>query len=142
MKTNCLKKMPWVNKPERKPKSTYHNNTNMRELRRKAYNDTKWRKVRQTYLQNHPVCEQCLKEGKVYAGTLEDPLQVHHKQSPFTTGAINYELLLDSNNLETLCSYHHSLHHQEEKGYQDPAKIIAILDELLLKDNWEEDDDK
>lgn len=132
--------MPTINKPPKKPKSTYHNETPSRELRKKAYNDTRWRKVRQTYIQNNPLCEECLKEGKVYAGTLEDPLQVHHIKSPFIDGTINYELLLDSNNLETICSYHHSLHHQEEKGYQDPKKIIAILDELLLNDNWDDDD--
>ena len=132
--------MPTINKPPRKPKSTFHNDNPSRELRKKAYGDPRWRKVRQTYIQAHPLCEQCLKEGKVYAGTLEDPLQVHHKQSPFKGNTINYDLLLDDNNLETLCSYHHSLHHKEEQGYQDPKKIIAILDELLLKDDWGEDE--
>ena len=129
---------PWINKPQRKPKSTYHNETAKRELRIKAYNDTRWKKVRQTYLQNHPLCEECLKEGKVYAGTLEDPLQVHHKKSPFQNGTINYELLLDDHNLETICSYHHGLEHT---GAHSPEQIIAILDELLLKDNWDEDED-
>lgn len=132
---------PWINKPQRKPKSTFHNDNPSRELRKKAYNDTRWRKVRQTHLQNHPLCEKCLQEGKVYAGTLEDPLQVHHKKSFIVNGAINYDLLLDDHNLETICSYHHGLEHQEEKGYQDPAKIIAILDELLLEDNWDENED-
>lgn len=134
--------MPTIAKEPRKPKSTFHNDTARRELRKKAYNDSRWRKVRQTHLQNHPLCERCLSEGKVYAGTLDDPLQVHHKKTPFVNGAINYELLLDDKNLETMCSYHHALHHQEERGYQDPSKIIAILDELLLEDNWDEDEDR
>lgn len=133
--------MPTINKPPRKPKSTFHNETARRELRKKAYNDSRWRKVRQTYLQTHPLCEECLREGKVYAGTLDDPLQVHHKKSPFQNGTINYDLLLDDHNLETICSRHHALKHQEEKGYQDPQKIIAILDELLLKDDWGDDED-
>ena len=129
--------MPTINKLPRKPKSTYHNDTDNRELRKKAYNDSRWRKVRQTYIQNHPLCEECLKEGKVYAGTLEDPLQVHHKKSPFANGTINYELLLDDRNLETICSYHHGLEHTSSNS---PAKIIAILDELLIEDNWDDDD--
>lgn len=132
--------MPTINKLPRKPKSTFHNDTAMRELRQKAYGDSRWRKVRQAFLMAHPLCEDCLREGKVYAGTLDDPLQVHHKRSPFQNGTINYELLLDNNNLETICSRHHALRHQEEKGYQDPQKIIAILDELLLEDNWDEDE--
>lgn len=133
--------MATINKPPRKPKSTFHNDNPSRELRKKAYNDTRWKKVRHTFLLSHPLCEDCLKEGKVYAGTLEDPLQVHHKKSPFATGTINYELLLDDKNLETICSRHHALRHQEEKGYQDPQKIIAILDELLLNDDWGDDED-
>ena len=133
--------MATINKPPRKPKSTFHNDNPSRELRKKAYGDTRWRKVRQNHIQKHPLCEQCLKEGKVYAGTLEDPLQVHHIKSPFTNGTINYELLLDDKNLETICSYHHGLEHQEAKGYQDPQKIIAILDELLLNDDWGDDED-
>lgn len=131
--------MPWINKTPKKPKSTTHKETDMRALRKIAYNNTHWRKVRQTYIQNHPVCEECLKEGKVYAGTADDPLQVHHKISPFAKGVIDYDLLLDDNNLETICSYHHGLEHQEQKGYQSPEKIIAILDDLLINDNWEED---
>ena len=130
---------PTINKLPKKPRSTYHSNTEDRELRKKAYNDSRWKKVRQTHIQNHPLCEQCLKEGRVYAGTLEDPLQVHHLTSPFKGGTINYDLLLDSNNLETICSHHHALLHQEEKGYKDPKQIIAILDELLLDDDWDED---
>lgn len=129
--------MPTINKLPRKPKSTYHNDTDNRELRKKAYNDSRWRKVRQTYIQNHPLCEECLKEGKVYAGTLEDPLQVHHKRTPFANGTINYELLLDDRNLETICSYHHGLEHTSSNS---PEKIIAILDELLIEDNWDDDD--
>lgn len=129
--------MPTINKLPRKPKSTYHNDTDNRELRKKAYNDSRWRKVRQTYIQNHPLCEECLKEGKVYAGTLEDPLQVHHKRSPFANGTINYELLLDDRNLETICSHHHGLEHTSSNS---PEKIIAILDELLIEDNWDDDD--
>ena len=130
--------MPTINRTPRKPKSTFHNDTVRREIRKKAYNDSRWKKVRQTYLQSHPLCEECLKEGKVYAGTLEDPLQVHHKKHFIVNGKIDYDLFLDDHNLETICSYHHGLEHT---GAHSPEQIIAILDELLLKDNWDEDED-
>ena len=138
MMMKCLMTMPTINRLPRKPKSTAHNNTDNRELRAKAYNNTAWRKVRQTYLQNHPLCEECLKEGKVNAGTLEEPLHVHHKRSPFANGTINYDLLLDDTNLETICSYHHGLEHSDTPS---PETIIAILDDLLLNDDWGDDHD-
>lgn len=129
--------MPTINKPPRKPKSTFHSETEMRELRRMAYNTTEWKKIRQTYLQKHPICEECLKEGRVNAGTIESPLNVHHRKSPFINGTINYDLLYDDNNLETICAYHHGLEHTHATS---PEQMIAILDELLLKDNWDDDD--
>lgn len=134
--------MPWINKTPKKPKSTTHKETDMRALRKIAYNNTQWRKVRQTYIQNHPVCEECLKKGIVNAGTMENPLSVHHIRSPFAKGVIDYDLLLDDHNLETVCQQCHADIHNEEHGYQSPEKIIAILDDLLLNDNWDEDDDK
>lgn len=132
--------MPRINKPQRKPKTTYHGNTDMRELRKRAYATTRWKNLRTIYLKQHPVCEECLMEGKVNAGSLEDPLQVHHKKSPFRGGVIDYDLLYDVNNLETVCSQCHARIHNEERGHQSPEKIIAILDELLLDDNWDDDD--
>ena len=132
--------MPKINKPARKPKTNTHYQTDMRELRKRAYNTTKWRNLRTTYLMEHPVCEECLKKGIVNAGSVENPLQVHHINSPFKGGVINYDLLLDSRNLETVCSQCHAEIHNEERGYKSPEKIIAILDELLLEDNWDDDD--
>ena len=119
--------MPTIAKIERKPKSTVHNTTETRELRAKAYRSTKWQKTRLASLKLHPICEQCLAEGKVNGSDL----QVHHKKSPFSGGEINYELLYDINNLETICSYHHGLEHQKEKGYQDPKKVLELLDAIF-----------
>lgn len=55
--------MPTINKIERKPKPSERKDTDMRELRRKAYNNTQWRKMRDTYMHEHPICEECLKKG-------------------------------------------------------------------------------
>lgn len=134
--------MAWINKPERKPKAPRINNPDdeNRALRAKAYNSKIWRKVRIVYLQQHPICEKCLEKGIVNAGSVEQPLSIHHKKSPFQDGKINWELLGDMDNLMTLCPQCHQEEHNLKK-YGDsasPEKIIEILDELL-NGNLEED---
>ena len=133
--------MAKINKPERKPKTTAHSDTEMRQLRTKAYQSTAWQKMRKAYITAHPICEDCLKEGVVYAGGDEKKgtLSVHHLRSPFKDGKINWEMLLDDNNLATLCTYHHGLRHAEEKG-ATPEKMIEILDALLPDDDFEDED--
>ena len=124
--------MPTINRIPRKKKSNQRDeNAEERVLRQKLYNTTKWRKLRQYHLQREPLCQECLREGKVYAGSPEDPLQVHHKKSPFRNGGINWELALDDSNLETICGYHHAMEHQKMKGYKDPKEVLDALDELF-----------
>ena len=117
--------MPTINLLPKKKRSTEHKETDMRILRQKAYNNTAWRKLRETYYHNHPLCEECLKKGKVVPG--ED---IHHKISPFQNGEINYNLLLDENNLETLCRECHG----KEHGYGNkptPEQVLNALEELM-----------
>lgn len=97
--------------------------TDQRKLRAKAYNNTAWRALRNTYLKEHPLCANCLSKGIVTAG--ED---IHHKNSPFKTGEINYTLLLDYNNLETLCKKCHSEEHTKTIKTED---VINNLEKLL-----------
>ena len=73
-----------------------------RELRKELYNTTLWRKARLFHLKSEPLCQECLREGTVYAGTGGNSLQVHHIKSPFQNGKINWDLALDQNNLETI----------------------------------------
>lgn len=132
--------MPVINRPPKRQATTERNeNTEERLLRKQLYNTTKWRKARLYHIKTQPLCQECLKEGKVYGGTLEDPIQVHHIVSPFKNGKINWELALDDSNLMTICSYHHGLHHAAEKGWEDPKKVLAVLEELFKE---VEDDDK
>lgn len=123
--------MPQINLPPKKEKSNNHNETPQRNVRMEAYNRQIWRNLRKQHLMAHPLCQKCYEEGRVYAGTQEDPLQVHHIKSPFYTGGWNEELFLDPNNLETICSKHHSLEHHKQNGYEDPKDTISKLDELL-----------
>lgn len=98
----------------------------MRKLRQKAYQNRHWRKLRDTYLKEHPICEECLKHGKVTPA--ED---VHHIKSPFRGGEINYNMLLDYHNLESVCKDCHGEIHAAQQGHQSPEKILQALDELF-----------
>lgn len=117
--------MPTINLPPKKPKKE-RRVTDIKKLRSVAYNSSAWRKLRLTYLKEHPLCEECLKKGKVTPAS-----SVHHIKSPFKGGEINWDLLLDYNNLESVDHECHALLHQEESGYKSPEKTIKELDELL-----------
>ena len=119
--------MPRINKLERKKKSQApRKETDMRKLRQKAYQNRHWRKLRDTYLKEHPICEECLKHGKVTPA--ED---VHHIKSPFRGGEINYNMLLDYHNLESVCKDCHGEIHAAQQRHQSPEKILQALDELF-----------
>lgn len=116
--------MPTIYKPPKAQKSTVHNDTDMRALRRKAYNNTAWRKLRDAYLVRHPLCERCRENGKITAAT-----DIHHKRSPFQNGELNYGLLMDENNLMALCKEcHGNIHGKKEKTDRE---IIDELDRLM-----------
>lgn len=109
-----------------KKKSTNHSETESRKLRREAYNNTAWRKLRDNFIALHPLCEDCLSKGIV-----KPAHDIHHLRSPFVGGEINYALLLDENNLVSLCQECHALRHQQERGYKDPQVILDALEELF-----------
>lgn len=98
----------------------------MRKLRQKAYQNTTWRKLRDTYMKSHPICEECLKTGKVTAAT-----DIHHIKSPFRNGEVNYGLLLDDKNLMSLCAECHGKIHAAQQGHISPEDVIRQLDELF-----------
>lgn len=125
---------PTVNKLERKKKTYERKETDMRKLRQAAYQNTQWRKLRDTYIHEHPICEECLKKGKVTPAT-----DVHHKISPFKGGEINYATLLDYDNLMALCRECHGEIHASQQGHVSPEKIIEQLDRLFDESIPDED---
>lgn len=121
--------MPTLNLQKKTKKETNQRNENTasREMRRKAYNNTEWRKLRDTYIKEHPLCEDCLNEGKVVPA--ED---IHHIRSPFQNGECNKALLLDYNNLMALCKQCHNKRHNPNQApkIQDVLRQLAdLLDE-------------
>ena len=130
--------MPTLNITKKTKKETnQRNQTASREVRMKAYNNTEWRRLRETYIREHALCEICLSKGKVVPA--ED---VHHKQSPFQNGEVNNNLLLDYNNLQALCKEcHGNIHaHKDKPTIQDVLRQLAdLLDENKTDKDLEDD---
>ena len=130
--------MPVINKPQRKKIYSERKETDMRKLRKEAYQNTTWRKLRNTYLKQHPICEKCLEKGKITPAT-----SVHHVRSPFSNGDVNFNLLLDANNLMSVCHLCHAEIHNRERGIKTVQQTLEDLDNLLYnnnEDNMKKDD--
>ena len=126
--------MPTINLPQKKQKSTAHKDTDNRLVRKKAYADTRWQKTRDMYIHQHPLCEECLKHNRIYAGGGDrGAIHVHHIKSPFFNGKVDWDKMLDDKNLETVCAKCHAEIHGKEKTN---SEIIEMLDWILggLKD--------
>ena len=108
--------MPFINRKHKiKEKPTpyiHHNNVSAQ-----YYNTSQWHKLRDYYIKNHPFCERCAENGKV---TLAQ--QVHHKIE-FMNGFTDedrWRLLLDEDNLQSLCTKCHTdIHNQRNKKKKD-----------------------
>lgn len=75
----------------------------------KYYQNRQWKHLRDWYILNHPICEDCMFEGRSVPAD-----EVHHI-IPYSRGATEQEkmsLLLDPDNLCSLCSFHHALRHK------------------------------
>ena len=129
--------MPQIQKIERKKKTYERKETDMRKLRQQAYQNKHWRKLRDTYMHSHPICEECLKQGKVTPA--ED---IHHIKSPFHHGEINYSPLLDPENLMALCKDCHGNIHASQQGHISPEEVLKQLDDLFNEEIKDEDLEK
>lgn len=106
--------MPTINK---KPVQVLPQTMDKNRERHKYYNSARWRNLRRIYMQQHPLCEECLENHIVNGGTPENPLQVHHINSPFDANLTEMERwmrLLDWNNLKTLCATCHTMEHNKK----------------------------
>lgn len=63
-----------------------------------------WKRIRDRYISLHPLCEECLKEGRSTLAT-----EVHHR-IPLGDGGTNEE-----KNLEAVCKACHSRIHAKDK---------------------------
>lgn len=85
----------------------------------KLYNTSNWRKLRLSWLQTHPLCQDCLdefteNEDGSFGIKITPATEVHHVK-PILTASSELEmkeLAFDPNNLRSLCDYHHHLIHK------------------------------
>ena len=82
----------------------------------KLLNSPRWKNIRRAYLQQHPLCERCEREGFVRSA-----VDVHHKR-PVESAKTEQEMErlaynLDGNNLEALCIPCHIKTHQEMHSF-------------------------
>lgn len=129
--------MPTLKKNTPTKKSTNRQPTDMRRLRQKAYQSSEWKKLRDIYMKEHPVCEECLAKGKITPA-----VDIHHKESPFKNNEVNKSLLLDYNNLQALCKECHGDIHNRQQGrptIQDVLRQLAdLLDENIPDEYFDE----
>lgn len=95
--------------PTIRPKD-YKKKTRKENISQKYYNKTAWKVLRNSFIHDHPLCQLCLQEGKVTPAE-----HVHHKV-PFLTGTTEgdrLKLLLDQDNLMSLCRKCHILVHKK-----------------------------
>ena len=106
--------MPTIYKP--KKKKVTNNQAfyqQRRKERQKIYNTTTWQKLRLSYMQQHPLCEECLKKG-----IIKSAKDIHHKVSFMTVDdkAERERLAFDSDNLMALCrECHNAIHNPKKK---------------------------
>lgn len=81
----------------------------------KLYNSQHWKNLRNWYWRHHPLCEDCMLAGRTTPGE-----EVHHLV-PISTGKTleeKYALLLDEDNLRTLCKECHlKIHGKKDRNY-------------------------
>lgn len=102
--------MPTLNRP--KKKRIYVKNDNNSEIAN-IYNSKQWKDLRNLYLLEHPLCEKCLKEGKV-----SETKEIHHirKISSGRNEEEMKEIAYDYGNLMALCKEcHHKIHNNKFK---------------------------
>ena len=115
--------MPTLRQPSKRKKKRDSTFRTRKRIRQKIYNNKLWRELRQQYIQEHPLCEQCLREGRVTPA--ED---VHHVVSFMTEyhndQQLNDDMLklaFDYDNLMSLCRECHLKAH----GVRDKRKYMT-----------------
>lgn len=105
--------MPVINKTKIKEKRIEYKSES-REHSSGFYNTGAWRRLRDTYLKLHPLCEICCEHEKV------TPAEHVHHRIPFDRGETEqekWELFLSEKNLMSLCPACHMALHLKDRQY-------------------------
>jgi 5-methylcytosine-specific restriction protein A len=69
--------------------------------------DRRWRKARENYLREHPLCVACKAEGKIVSATVVDHIKPHRGDQL---------LMWDQSNWQPLCARHHAIKTARDDG--------------------------
>lgn len=102
--------MPSIFKP--KKISNYERHGKALNIYKNVYNTSQWRKLREAYIMEHPLCERCLEENKISPAT-----EVHHVVpiSKAQSELQMKELGFNPTNLQALCEKCHDKVHNNLK---------------------------
>lgn len=104
--------MPTIARMKRKTNYKKNLSTKSSDIT-KIYNSQNWKKLRNAYLIEHPLCEKCLEDG-----IIKPTKEIHHIK-PISSGENELrmkELALDPSNLMALCEEcHHEIHNKTRK---------------------------
>lgn len=117
--------MPQINRKQLTQKRVKYKNET-REKNGEFYGSVAWRRLRDTYISLHPLCECCLSHE-----VITPAVEVHHKK-PFMRGDTEEEqwrLFLDERNLMALCKQCHIGLHLKDRDYN-----LNSLDNLTQKE--------
>lgn len=79
------------------------------------YNSSRWKAARKFFLQKHPVCEECMKEGSVAPATIVDHIEPHEG---------NLTLFWDETNWQALCKHHHDTKTAKKDGRWGKKNVV------------------
>lgn len=122
MRHNLIREKEEYKKKKEEERAIIHNARTDSTL----YNTKQWKKLRNYYIMNHPLCENCFKYGLVTPAT-----QTHHKK-PFMLGKTSEEqreLCFSEDNLMSLCTSCHQLLHKEgipHDGLLDDVEPLVL----------------
>lgn len=98
---------------------------------KKLYASARWRRLRQSVLDDQPLCEMCSAAGIVTPANVVDHKRPHQGDE---------ELFWDRENLQALCAPHHDIHKQRQEvaaGYHgafqyrpewlEPSKVPLVI---------------
>ena len=101
----------------------------------KYYGSKYWHILRSQYYTSHPICEVCLKLGRIKSAD-----SIHHL-TPFSYGETEdekWKLLLDVDNLVSVCTPHHQLFHEllrtQKRSRVEIDEVVQY--ENILNDNF------
>ena len=76
------------------------------------YKTKMWRKLREAHISKQPLCQSCMRHGRVKAANVVHHVDAHRGR---------WHLFVEPNNLESVCDHCHNseMQHEEKNGYND-----------------------